>query len=103
MSELNDAKSIAWTRFYLELDTFEEFATAVLQTLAKRCFRHVTNINFKLLNRKHIISFSRIEKSKSKGFNGFYKSINATAIITSCHTPHLELSGCTTLAFLNFI
>ena len=37
MSEPNHAKSIAWTRFPLELDTFEEFATAVLQTLAKRC------------------------------------------------------------------
>ena len=28
---LNDAKSIAWTRFSLELDTFKEFATAVLK------------------------------------------------------------------------
>ena len=37
MSEPNDAKSIAWTRFPLELDTFGEFATAVLQTLAGLC------------------------------------------------------------------
>ena len=70
---------------------------------------HVININFKLLNRKRtivngsnfILSDRKVQKQRL--FNGFYKSINATAIISSCHTPHLKLSGFTTIACFNFI
>ena len=39
MSEPNDAKSIAWTRFSFELDTFKEFATAVFRIGSRILFR----------------------------------------------------------------